>query len=66
MSDAEALLDLADAVLHPRGELIECDAETRWAADVAALAMRLRARPAVAFRAQVEGWPRERIVRELY
>lgn len=63
---AEQLLDIADSLLKSRGTVIVLDGwpEELCAAAVLGVLLR-RARPVVAFRAVVEGWDRERIVREL-
>lgn len=66
MSDAELLIDIAEAILHPRDELLVSVDNPPETAEIAALALRLRERPGLALRALVEEWTRVRIVRELY
>lgn len=64
--NAEQLLDLADALLTPRNAVIVLDGWPEELTAAAVLGVRLRlARPSIAFRAVVEGWDRERVVREL-
>lgn len=57
---------IADAVLYPRDEVYEAEGEREAAVAYAALAIKLKANPGVTFRAIVEQWERQRIVRELY
>ncbi len=66
MNDAEQLIGIADAVLHPSDALLVCEGEPECVGDVVALALRLRSKPDVALRAMVEEWTRFRIVRELH
>lgn len=62
---AEVLLDVANRIRHTTG-LICVDGGPDNCAAVAALALRLRDRPAVALRAQVEGWNKLEIIRQLW
>lgn len=66
-SAAELLLDIARGLKHAAGIV---SAEGMCAPDnyteVVALALRLRANPTVALRAQVEEWNKLQIVRELW
>lgn len=68
-TDAEILIDLANAVIHPKDELLitedMTDDDTYFPSTVV-LALRLRARPDLCIRAIMERWTRFRIVRELY
>ena len=65
--DAEALLTTADAMLYPRGMLLIAE-DGLGGAELAIvkLAIDLRARPNLSFRAVAEGWDRKRVIRELY
>jgi hypothetical protein len=68
MTQAERLIDLADAILLPRDHLlampVRLDSQ-RMA--LAALAIKFRRLPKIVqLMAQVENWSHERIVRECY
>lgn len=62
---SEILLDLANTVKRSNGIVILEGAAWNFG-DVVALALRLQANPALALRAQVEGWNKFQIVRELW
>lgn len=70
MTDAEELLDLANAVMYRRNELLVLEGieveDVGRIVDAVALSLRLRQRPDVTIRAIVERWTRFQIVRELY
>ena len=63
---AERLLDIADAIQHPRDEVLAVEDVPQYFIGMVALAMRLRRHPGVAVRAMVEDWDRSCIIRELY
>jgi len=68
---AEKLLDIADALLHPRGQVIQAvGSPAHFSPEVlsrVALALRMSKAPKVLqLRAIAEGWDNVRIVRELY
>lgn len=65
VTPAELLLDMAQYVLHTPGILI-AEGQPHNCAEVITLALRLRANPPIALRAQVEGWNKLQIVRELW
>ncbi len=68
MTHAEVLICLGESVMRPRGRVIEANEpldSTAFARIKLALDL-LRARPSVRFRAVVEGWGAEEIVREVY
>lgn len=65
-SDAEMLIDIAESVIRPKDALMLVENEPECVGDTVALAMRLKQRPDLCFRALVEGWTRFQIVRELY
>ena len=67
MNQASALIDLAHAVMLPRGEVVEANdmGSEEFARIKLALDFSLKS-PAFKFRAQFEQWDIERIVRELY
>lgn len=65
-TEAEQLLELADALLTPRRALIVLDGWPEELTTAAVLAVQLRqTSPSVLLRAIVEGWDRQRIVQEL-
>ena len=65
-TEAEQLLELADTLLTPRGALIVLDGWPEELTTAAVLAVQLRqTSPSTAFRAIVEGWDRETLIREL-
>lgn len=66
MTDAERLINIADAILHPHERLIIADGGPSYTVDLVALALRLHSKPGIALKAMIEEWGRERIVRELY
>ena len=66
MTDAERLIDIANAVLYPRDQLLLSESIPPRMNEVVALALRLKTRPDLALRAMMEEWTRVRIVRELY
>jgi hypothetical protein len=66
VTDAEDLLDVADAMLRP-GLLVAERPMESYELAVAALALALRRAPALLkFRAIAEGWDRQTIVKEMY
>ena len=65
-TEAENLLELADALLQPRSTLAILDGWPPDALAAAVLGVQLRlAKPSIVFRALVEGWDRKRLIQEL-
>lgn len=66
--DAECLLDLARAILYPRRLCILADGGNWGSSQLAEikLAIELERKPGLCLRALVEGWDRQRLVREMY
>lgn len=64
---AEALIDLADATSYPRTGIFVCQAMDEWRFSRVKLALKFVQLPkGTQLRAIWEGWPLERIVREVY
>lgn len=70
-TEADKLLELASVLLMHGGRakllMVELNGDDqRGVCSLSATALRLRSRPALALRAQVEEWDLQRIIRELY
>ena len=66
MTDAKVLLELAEATLTPRFAILYIDDAPECTIGVVSLALRIKARPALAFRAIMEKWTRQDTIREVY